>query len=339
MSRAASLKMYRMLDDDNASCLNFTYEKMTFSYRKSNAFSGKPRAEHEWRNLKLVNIGSSKENMYSVEGDDAWDPDNCELHLKQEFTLENLKALFKTEKGKEALMPVALSDDVLGVAAVWWADKSRIRGCQEVGEFRYRDVAGSRTSRFSLDIEFPAGQLAGQLEVSYKLYLKAPGEGNLPGFARSSGTILGDLGTSLILRIDGEGAMFPVSVVNKPGEPLWWIEVNIDDPFEDSFTEEFFSLLLNEAHPDYKDTQGRNGAFSSLYLEAFACALEELFIVLKRDHGEKFDSVNINDVVPGTIAYAAIYMIKTFDIMMDSDITGLHNSIRKAVYKQLKGGL
>ena len=106
---------------------------------------------------------------------------------------------------------------------------------------------------------------------------------------------------------------------------------------EDTFTEEYFCLVLNDAHPDYKELKKRSGAFSALYHEVFASALEELFIVLRRDFGEKFDAAEVNDVVQGTIAHAAIYMIKTFDIQMDADITTLHTSIRKAVYKQLKG--
>lgn len=329
MSKSASLKMYKVLDEDNASYLNFAYHDCEAFYRE-------PGAE-EWQALSLSKNGSATENIYSIEGEDNWNPETCEVRLVQEITLHNLRELFKTETGSEPLMPVALEQDVLGITAVWWSDKSQIRGCQYIGEIRYMDVVTDGDSTYTLDMKFPAGQLAGQLEVFYKLYMKEPGEKRMPGFAHDSGVILGDIGTSLILQIDGEGAMFPVSTVSADKEPLWWTEINIDDPFEDSFTEEYFCLVLNDAHPDYKELKKRSGAFSALYHEVFASALEELFIVLRRDFGEKFDAMDLTDVVPGTIAHAAIYMIKTFDIQMDADITTLHTSVRKAVYKQLKG--
>ena len=330
MSKSARLKMYKVLDEDNASYLNFSYNDCTAFFRE--------RGNEEWLPLNLAKGGNATENVYSIEGEDEWNPETCEIRLVQEISLHNLRELFRTDENNEPLMPVALEDDVLGITAVWWSDKSQIRGCQHIGEIRYKELDASNEGTYVLDMKFPAGHLAGQLDVFYKLYLKAPGEKRCPGFAHTSGVILGDIGTSLILQIDGEGAMFPVSTTSKPNENLWWTEINIDDPFEDTFTEEYFCLIFNDAHPDYKELRKRSGDFSALYHEVFACALEELFIVLKRDFGEKFDSVDISDVVPGTIAYAAIYMIKTFDIQMDADIFGLHNSIRKAVQKQLKKG-
>lgn len=331
MSKSASLKMYKVLDEDNASYLNFAYHDCEAFYREPGGA--------EWLPLSLSKSGTATENIYTIEGDDNWNPEICEIRLVQEITLHNLRELFRTEDNPTPLMPVALEQDVLGITAVWWSDKSRIRGCQYIDEIRYADVATEGDSTYTLDMKFPAGQLAGQLEVFYKLYMKEPGDNRMPGFAHSCGVILGDIGTSLILQIDGEGAMFPVSTVSAENEVLWWTEINIDDPFEDSFTEEYFCLVLNDAHPDYKELKKRSGAFSALYHEVFASALEELFIVLRRDFGEKFDAVDLNDVVQGTIAHAAIYMIKTFDIQMDADITSLHSSIRKAVYKQLKGAV
>lgn len=328
MSKSASLKMYKMLDEDNASYLNFTYHDCVAFYREP--------ASDEWLPLSLSKSGTATENIYIIEGEDNWNPETCSIRMVQEITLHNLRELFKTDDNPEPLMPVALEQDVLGITAVWWSDKSRIRGCQYIDEIRYADVEIKGDNTYTLDMKFPAGQLAGQLEVFYKIYMKAPGEKRMPGFAHNSGVILGDIGTSLILQIDGEGAMFPVSTVSVDNEVLWWTEINIDDPFEDSFTEEYFCLVLNDAHPDYKELRKRSGAFSALYHEVFASALEELFIVLRRDFGEKFDAVDLSDVVQGTIAHAAIYMIKTFDIQMDADITTLHSSIRKAVYKQLK---
>ncbi len=330
MSKSTSLKMYKVLDDENASYLNFTYHDCDAYYHEPGA--------DEWMQLSLSQNGTATENIYIVEGDDNWNPETCAIHLVQEITLHNLRELFKTDDIPEPLIPVALEDDVLGITAVWWSDKSKIRGCQYIGEIRYADVVSKDECNYTLDMKFPAGHIAGKLEVYYKLYLKEPGEKRLPGFAHTGGVILGDIGTSLILQVDGEGALFPVSTVTEKSNSLWWTEINIEDPFEDTFTEEYFCLVLNDAHPDYKELKKRSGDFSALYHEVFASALEELFIVLKRDFGEMFDTVDLADVVPGTIAYAVIYMIKTFDIRMDDDITGLHNSIRKAVQMQLKGG-
>ena len=331
MSKSTQIRMYKMLDEDNASYLNFSYNDCNAYYCE--------RGTDEWHVLDLSRAGSATENIYSVEGDSGWDPDTCAIRLEQEITLHNLRELFRTDENPEPLMPVALAGDVLGIMAVWWSDKSQIRGCQYIGAIRYEDLDSSSESQYLLQLKFPAGQLAGQVEVFYKLYLKEPSEKRLPGYGHNSGMILGDIGTSLILQIDGDGAMFPVSTVSMPRENLWWTEINIDDPFEDTFTEENFCLVLNDAHPDYKELRKRSGAFSALYHEVFASALEELFWMLRRDFGERFDAVSLSDVIPGTVAFAAIYMIKTFDIQMDADITTLHNSIRRAVGKQLKGAV
>ena len=333
MSKSTNLRMYNMLDENNRSYLNFSYLDCEVSYRETGT--------DEWQVLNISKGGSATENIYVVDGADEWDPDTCAVRLEQEFTLHSLSELFMTDEKKEPLMPVALKDDVIGVTAVWWSDKAKLCGCKSIGEIRYAELGSSNEKTFNLELDFSAGQLAGQLEIFYKLYMKKAGEIHFPGFARDSGVILGDVGSSLILQLDGNGAAFPVYTVSMPGENLWWIEVNIEDPFEDTFTEEYFSLVFNDKHPDYQYLRKRNDEFSPLYYEVFSSALEEFFLVLKRDFGYMFDDVvDINEVTPGTIAYAAIYMKTTFEIdIRDNDLVALHNSVRKAVYKQLKGGI
>ena len=332
MSKSAKLQMYKMLDEDNASILNFLYEECSASYCEEG--TGK------WKPLNLSAGGTSAENMYFIDGGDDWDPETCAIKLKQIITLEGLKELFQTDENPAPLVPVALADDVLGITAVWWSDESKLRGCKPIGEIRYDEIDFAGSNKYELELEFQPGQLGGRLEVFYTLCMIEPGERMLPGFAHDKGVLLGDVGTSLILQVDGEGAAFPIVTVEEPNGNLWWTEINIDDPFEDSFTEENFCLVLNSKHPDYddlyKDLRRKSGTFSSLYYEVFASALEELFIVIQKDFGSQFDSVDIKELLPGSIAYAVIYMIKTFEIKMDGDITNLHNSIRKAVFRQLK---
>ena len=66
MSKSASLKMYKVLDEDNASYLNFAYNDCEAFYRE-------PGAE-EWQTLSLSKSGSATENIYSIEGEDNWNP-------------------------------------------------------------------------------------------------------------------------------------------------------------------------------------------------------------------------------------------------------------------------
>ncbi|SEA15530.1 hypothetical protein [Selenomonas ruminantium] len=328
MSKSIKLKMYNVLDEDNSSYLNFAYNDCCAFFREYGST--------DWVPLNLSRTGSATDNIYYIEGANDWNPDTCEVRLKQEITLYNLSELFITEDCPEPLMPIALENDVLGITAVWWSDKSKIRGCQYIDEIRYNDISVSNEKKFILDIKFPVGQLAGQLELFYKLFMKECGEKRSPGIAHSNGVLLGDIGTPLVLQIDGEGAVFPIYTVKIPNENLWWTEISIDDPFEDSFIDGGFAVYLNEAHPDYKELFKRNGAVSALQCEIIACALEELFIYLKNEFSESFDSVDLEDLEKGTIAFAVIYMINTFDIQMDADITSLNKSIRKAVSRMPK---
>ncbi len=331
MSKSTQLRMYKILDDDNASYLDFSFRDCKVYYRE--------KGTSDWQILSVSRNGSATENIYTIDEESGWNPETCEIKIIQEFSLHNLRELFKSRENNSPLMPVALEDDTLAIAAVWWSDKSCLRGCDYISDVLYTDVKGVNESHFTFEKDFDAGYLAGQLEVSYKLYLKEPGGEFSPGFAHRPGVILGNIGTSFLLQIDGEGAKFPVSTINSLGEPLWWTEMKIDDPFEDTFTEEYFCLVLNEAHPDYKELRKKSGNFTALYYEVFASALEELFLVLRRDFAAEFDAADLNDIVPGTVAFAVLYMVKTFDIQMDNDITGLHKSIRRAVYQQLKGAV
>lgn len=325
MSRNTVVKMYRTLNEEKASYLNFSHKECQAAF----CVAGAP-----FRPLTLTATGTATDNAYELDGQDDWDAEVCVLKVSQDFTLHSLPGLFYT--GADSLMPLAGRDATLGLAAVWWSNKSQIRGCEEIATFNYEQVKNSPEMQFSFMREFAPGELSGRLEVRYVLFLKEAGEKLRVGFARDSGTLLGDVGIPLQLVLDGEGSVFPLSVENDPQGPLWRTEISIDDPFEETFTEEYFNVILNEGHPAFKELGRDKGYNTALYHEVFAGALEELFLYLRENFKDDFQAASLAEVTPGTIAYAALYMVQTFNLNTDN-IAVLHNTIRAAVAEQMKG--
>lgn len=325
MSSNNIVKMYRTLDEEKCSWLNISLGECTASYKTID--------NEQVRNLPLSQTGTTTENAYVIEGDDYWNGDESAITVKQEITLDNLNGLFLSDN-ETAIMPIALKGDKLGIAAVWWSDQSGLRGCEKIqSEITYESVQDNHKQKFSFIKNFDYGMLSGTLTVKYVLYLKDTGELDKPGYARKTGTVLGEIGMPLIIMIDGDGASFPLNTIKKPGAPLWWVEINIDDPYENRFVEEYFNIILNESHPDFKDFAKDKGYQSALYREVFAGALEELIIYLWMEKMEFNEDIKL--LLPGTVAYAVIYLVQTFGIETDT-ITNIHRTVRQAVEKQLK---
>lgn len=321
MAHNAVVNMYNMLTDESASYLNLSPSEPKASMRIEGCYSQVP----------LTKTGTTTDNTYLLELDDEEVRAKARLRIEQSFTLENLMGLFALEEN--SLAPIAQPGDVLGLAATWWSDKAQLRGCEEIDEIT---ATMDGVASFLFRQEFAPGMLAGKLEICFILFMKKPGASAVPGFAHTQGTVLGEL-ARLTIMLDGEGAAFPIAVTNQPGEPLWWNEIHIDDPFTERFTEESFCVVLNEGHPDFAELGRENGYNSVLYREAFASAIEELLVYLRMEYHDDLVAADFENVATGTIAYAAHYMIDTMEIDM-SDIMSIHQSVRRAVARQLKEG-
>ncbi len=328
MSHNTNVNMYQTLED-KSEWLNFKYRECRAEYRINES--------DEWQALELKSAGSSTENIYIMEGSADFNPDSCDIHISQVFSLEGLDQLFNVSG--DSLMAVALPHDVIGIAAVWWSDKSLLRGCKyDVGDISYDETKESNKKSFTFRQSFERGVLAGCLYVQYKLYLKEVHGTRRPGFASKQGTVLGSIGVPLKIMIDGDGSVFPISIISQAGEPLWWTEINIDDAYEDEFSQETFNIILNDKHPAFKLLEPSEGYTKSpVFSTIIAGAIEELFLYLRYELDYDFNTANKKNMIPGTVASAVSWMVSTFDINT-ATIIDLHKSVHKMVKGLLAGG-
>lgn len=327
MSLNADIKMYQTLSEES-SWLNFKYNECRADFRISE--------DAEWQELALKPDGNTVQNTYLVEGGENFDLDSTEINVSQTFSIDGLDQLFAA--GDNSLMAVALPRDVIGVMAVWWSDKSCIRGCEYVGEITCDEARESPKKTFSFRHVFGKGVLAGDLSVEYKLYLKDAVSRRQAGFAAIQGTILGSVGMPLEIIFEGDGQSFPISTISKAGAPLWWTEINISDPYEDDFSEEYFNIIINDKHPAFKYLGNKEGYIASpVFATVIADALEEFFIYLKYEENFDFNAVAIKDIPAGTVAYTACWMASAFELDTTS-VTGIHKTVHKMTSDLLRGG-
>lgn len=327
MSRNVSIKMYQTLED-KSEWLNFNHRDCRGAYKLKNG---------TWQGLDMKPTGSSTENAYLMEGDAGFNPDDSEIQISQEFSLDGLDQLFSASV--DSLLAIAMPQDIIGVAAVWWSDKSLLRGCEyDVGEISFDEAKKSPKQTFTFSKTFGKGILAGSLYVQYMLYLKEAKGTRTSGFAKIQGTMLGNIGIALKIMVDGEGSTFPISIVSREGEPLWWTDIHIDDPYDDAFSEEFFNIIINDKHPAFGNL-GQDAGYTKtpIFAVIIAGAIEELFLYLRYETDYDFNTSDQNNITPGTIANAVNWMITTFGVDMSS-ITAIHKSVHSMVKKLLRGG-
>jgi len=323
MSRSENITMHRCLSAEAAGELLFS------PHQPEGTSGGKP--------LELSPDGHTTDNTYVVQPAENWNPDETEFVLEQSFTLGTLQRLFAGSGGDTA---VALPGDTLGIMASWWSSQSDISGCEKVDTFTAADVADGGRRTFTFRREFAAGLLRGTLQVHYHIYLAGKGAEEKPGYARETGTLLGEVGLPLIVILDGRGSSFPMSVTKAQDKPLWWTEINISDPFEEPFNEDYFNLVLNEGHPDYEALNGRSRkkkTFDSpLFREVLAGAIEEFFLYLRQNYRDQFEGVTADEVPEGSVAAAAMYWKQFVDT---SDMQNLHNTVRQMLDNRLGDAL
>lgn len=328
MSNSTTLLMHRSLTAEQAEQLNFCFEQPRLLYETPDGSQGE---------LALEASGTTMNNSFIMTPTDDYDPDTCSLTLVQEFTLSQLVQLFAT---KDSLLPLTVPSSMLGLVAVWRSTEADISGCTLVSSFKWGDVAHDSQHSFSFRHTFIPGVLRGMLQVRYMLCLQEAGRQHRAGYAHEAGTLLGECGQALSIALDGDGSLFPISTASLPGQPLWWTEINISDPFSDPFTEDYFNIVINEAHPDFSQIEGkgrRGTSGSPLFREIFASALEELLIWLQMNYGSDIEDADMTAAAPGSVAAMVLYLKQTFSIDT-TNMRTVHDSVRRIVDEKLQGG-
>lgn len=268
---------------------------------------------------KLEN--SNDELLFELKDPDYdWDESNgINLHLSLEIT--NVKYLF----GECGLV---YDDSKLGIGLEWKPEKSRIKKCVKLGSFS----KDSTNLFFTKDIELL--DLTSNINFSLIIYVEKEGKiGGLDTFANRMGLVIGRF-EYFTLKFGGVASTFPVSEINKPGEPLWKVSLNYSDIYEDDFSEENLKIIINRAHKAYSYLQENNKDYNSLFLsEVISSAVSTLLsqIVLNEDN------IDFNKACgDGSIAQALKYFKDTLNFKITNNYFEIYESVKKYFDKEFK---
>lgn len=289
---AEQVLSYPVLTDSKYSSVGYVCEVPEFSYTEN----------YEEYPLQIDVISDSIQSYRGKLRDPrcAWYPDTHNLKMMKKCRLASAYTLFGAGG-------IASRNAIIGLALNWISTKSDERGIIPFGELKRTDSS----KEFIVEAVFDRGKLRGSLLVQTVLYLKDPGKPDPDEmyFAQQSGTILGTIDQSEIY-IDGNGSVFPISTVNEPGKPLWWVWYNeFADPMSDSFDYENVDIRINQAHPSYEALQIDNSLTESpLFLEVISAALVVIVESTRENLGQDWDRMLSGEgYETGSIAEAINY--------------------------------
>jgi hypothetical protein len=276
--------------------------------------------EENEKELPLKCEDSTDPKVFSLyEENGPWNVDEYNFGFSRTYTIRSHQFLFGN-KG------IVCKNAGLGIAVVWTSSDSKQRGVIPAqGEIRFTD----ESVELSVKHQFDKAQLRGSVGLRTVLYIKATGSPNKDEkhLANTSGFILGELDNELLL-LDGNGSSFPVITTQAPGQPLWWVKCDWEDPTEDAFSESV-AIYLNEKHKNYAYIDRKSGTYNpQLVVEIFSQAL--LVIIMKLKQNEIYWHATFTDdnLATGSVSEAVAYFANSLDWDLQS-IENMSLSIRK----------
>lgn len=251
-----------------------------------------------------------------------WHPEADDLKVSVSGAISAPMHLFGT-KGI-----AAKSRGVLGIAIRWTSKDSNVRGIERIVSFDSTKM----TFDFEGEVVFPAHTLRGTLVLQTVLYLEDAGKRSKEEqhLTDVTGTILGVLDDTRII-IDGNGSIFPVVEKADRAMPLWWVDCNWEDPTEDMLVADNFCLYINTAHASYPDLNLNNDLkHASLFQEIMASAIG-ILITEVLTSAYKDQTINGQNLVPGSISAAVNYFLKTYEL--DTSLVGRQSQLARELRK------
>lgn len=252
---------------------------------------------------------SSAVNCLRTDG--IWSPEKHNLRVKRTIALRKYRSLF----GSEGL---ACKNARLGVSLVWTSSDSRQRGAVPVlvfgiSEEQFADRSDHTFTEGEIDFEFPPAKIRGDVSLSVVLYIAEAGtptkdEAHL---ANEEGFVLGEF-DSFVLRLDGNGSLFPVYEVFEKNQPLWYVRCDWTDPILDSFSESV-SININTAHKNYKYLDRKQKTFCpQLFVEVMSSAL---CCIIEKIRSEKYldQILGEDEMEPGSVGEVIHYFANTLE--------------------------
>ena len=259
------------------------------------------------------------------EYDSMWSPNEHDLEVSQIFLFEKPSILFG-DTG------ITMPNNKIGLAVHMHSKASNFQKTVSIGT-----ISNSENPvQLEFYYHFPIAELRGNLELDFFLYLKENKEYN-PKHASKVGMILseGDI-SNLIIVIDGEGSVFPMSEFEDKTGPLWrleknWVEANID-----TFDSSNVNLSLNVAHPLFEQVKAGKQATSralmgDIMIQAMSMIIQQVIII----EGNSLD--DLTDTLSNSILMAVDYWVSTFEVDISS-MFSITNSVRAYWDRQMIEG-
>ena len=192
--------------------------------------------------LKPISVASSQglQNYNLVDERGEWDAVHFSTHISRKISIENPEVLFGPNG-------IGAKDSTLGMAVQLMSLSSNHRFSIPV--FIFNPASGAVEGDLSYDI--PRNFYRDKILLKSILYLYNSGnpKGDEVNLANLPGTVLGTL-DEIVVFIDGTGSLFPIKKESDPAKPLWRVECDWSDPFNDLFTDENVCVILNQSHPN-----------------------------------------------------------------------------------------
>lgn len=281
-----------------------------------------PRAFYEYGGNKIelkteaIEGGASE---YVITDDAAsWNIVDHNLILEGEVDIKDVSVLFG-EGG------ISSEFSTLGVGIIWKSKPTDIRGAGKLFDFSVNDTNSAPLKR-RFRKTFKKAELKEGVEFSVVVYLVDPAGNEATAFAKDPGAILGEIGAYDFV-LEGNGSQFTVVEKHAPGEPLWTIECDWDDPTYNQFTETV-RIVLNTAHPGWELFDDKNTR-KELLKEIMASGMHIIISMLSEDEYEQD-----GDYERGSVSEAVAYLISRAEL----DTTSAQG-IAKTMRKYLDGAM
>ena len=248
-----------------------------------------------------------------IDDSGRWSLDEHNLELSGRLILRNTDVLF-------GLNGLVEEDATLGVALVWKSRPSNIRGSNSIGTI----TKGCGDMTFDFSRAFEAARLRGHVNIAFELYVIKPGNNktNL-----MQGISFGEL-DSFVVMLEGLGSTFTVFEKSEPGEPLWNVDCDWDDPEYSQFSE-CVKVTINVAHPAWvlaSDEEIRK----ELLKEIMASSMQVVISELEQEQRDPYGEYEM-----GSVCDAISYLVKKANLDIESNAT-IAKSIRVYLDKNMR---
>ncbi len=289
-----SILLFPSLDEEMISRIRFQKQKFNFYYTDKN--------DDEYELVDEPIEATSSINAIKDENG-VWTQDDNNLCFRRKYCLRTFQCLF----GEDG---IACSDATLGLGIQWTSPDSKQRGVIPVGTF----TADDKILEVEADKKFGKAQLRGEVNFSTILYIAKAGdplETELH-LANTEGYVLGEL-DSYTIKLDGSSSSFPIYEVSEPGQPLWHIKCDWDDPTVDALSD-CVSINFNTAHKNYSYLNREDKNFDSQLLsEIMASAITVLIEKLRLDTGYWEQIMQGDNLENGSVGQAIYYFMETLE--------------------------